>query len=140
MNEHHKGLRVARGAAAAMLAVAAIGGVAACGGESDEDKIRSLVTGVFDAAKDKDGKKFCDSFTEEAQRQLSGQTGDGCAKALETNPEFLDLIAEQGEPEITEVKVDGDKGTVKAKSEQTGEDTTQVVKEDGDWKLSSAAG
>ena len=123
--------------ATCVMALAAFG-FAACG-SSDEDQVRDAVNEFRDAAKEKDSEAICDQFTQEALERLTSQQGDAAKKACNDNiKQNADALAKEAEKgfEIKEVKVDGDKATVKTETEGEGESTAEFVKEDDEWKLS----
>ena len=118
--------------AVSTLAVASLA-AAGCGG-SEEDKVEEAVKDGAAAAKDKDAGKFCDLVSEESLEQLEDGAGKECEQAFDE--QALDALAEDApDPdsiEFDKVTVDGEKATVKIKGE---EEETQLVKEDGDWKV-----
>lgn len=107
-----------------ILVVAALG-LSACGGSSEEDQVRDVVKESV-----KTPTKLCDNLAAPALKTLGGEAK---CKALAKDQDGQDI-------KITSVDVKGDKATVKG----TGKDgkdagTLNLVKEDGDWKISIAA-
>lgn len=96
---------------------------AACGGDSDEDKIRAII---------EDGAETPSTICDNASKALLDQIGgkDACVEASKQAPD-------SGEPDISGVKIDGDKATATVK-DKDGTTTVGFVKEDGDWKVSSS--
>ncbi len=110
----------------ALLFVVPALALGACGGDSDKDKITSLIDDV-----NKDPATLCDNATKDVLKQIGGE--EGCRKAAKGAPK-------QTEVKVKSVKVDGDKATanVTAKVDGKAENNQEVkfAKEDGDWKIS----
>lgn len=97
---------------------------AGCGGDSDEDKVREVVQQFIDADPDVCGK-LTDKLLEE---QFDGK--EACEKAArEEGAEF--------EAEIESVEIDGDEARVRVDPKEGESATVVLVKEDGDWLISS---
>ena len=135
---HHQGSRLAtlRRVVLASVAVLALGGALGACGSSDEDDVKDQVNSFRDAAKDKDAGKLCDTLSNQFIKDQAGGSKETCEKALNASMDQLSKNAEK-KFEITSVKVDGDKATVKTKTGDEGESTSQWVKEDGKWKLTA---
>ena len=123
--------------ALALLAASSIL-AAGCGG-SDEDDVKSAVTDLAKAAKDKDYAKVCEGLTSEVRKQIQRGAaqagGGGCPKLFERLDKNGAVSKEIGDPdklEFEKVTVNGDKATVKLKGER---DPAELVKEDGEWKV-----
>jgi len=104
------------------LLAAALGG---CGG-SPEDDVREVVTAANDNISD--GEKFCNDYlTEELVKKSYGsvEACEQAAKEEKPSPGF----------KVGDVKVDGDKATVKTKDKEVGDSVVEMVKEDGEWVI-----
>lgn len=102
---------------------------AACGGDSDEDKIKAIIE---DGAKN--AETICDNATDKLLKQVGG-SADACKKAAK------EAEKEDGgdeAPENIDVSIDGDKATAKFKDED-GDNTVRFVKEGDDWKVDEVA-
>ena len=140
--QHQRGLKPDRrqssGYAAVMrnrallptLLTAAALAVSACG-ESDEDQIRSAVTGFTEGVQDKDAGKLCDSVITERIPE-----GEKCEDQV--SGEEFESVAKLEDIEVSDIKVDGDTATAKIVATVDGEKTEDdgtFKKIDGDWKL-----
>ncbi len=126
---------------AAPLAVLAL--LAGCGGgKSDEESVEQVVRDFAEATSESDGDRFCrELITREFLEQTTGAKGD---KAEEQCAKQIDALkgADIEIVEIKRTKVDGDKATVTAELEQQGrkgQQTFNLVREDGDFRLTSSA-
>jgi len=108
--------------------------VSACGGDSDEDQIRSVVTEFAEAVQEKDGAKLCDSVVTgriPGGRQCEGEVADA----------FFEEVEQAGEVEgvrVNEIEVEGDTATARVLVTVNGEemdDEGTFKKVDGDWKF-----
>ncbi len=105
----------------ALIAVA----LAGCGG-SPEDDVREAVVAANDNIDD--GPKFCNDYvTDELIKKSFGDVKACEAAAKDEKPA-------KGF-EVGEVKVDGEKATVKTKDAETGNSILELVKQDGDWVI-----
>jgi len=108
----------------ALLVVVPALSLGACGGgDSDKDKISSLVEDIG-----KDPAKLCDHATKDLLKQVGG-TKESCLKAAKGAKKDRDV-------KVDSVKVDGDKATAKLKG-VSGAQTASFVKEGGDWKIAN---
>ncbi len=113
--------------------------VRACGSD-DEAEVRKTVERFGQAARDKDYQALCDDLLAIALVNQARSAGQPCEVAMRIS------LGERKEPkvEIDSVKVDGDKARVKTHStavgEQPSQDTVGLIKEDGDWRISSLEG
>ena len=116
---------------------------AACGGgEDDRGQAQQVVRDFATAVNERDGERFCKELTtREYVEQVTQAKGDGAISQCETQ------IKQVRQPELKVVRVvktsiDGDKATVTAQLEHRGRTQEQVfrlVKEDGDFRLTSGA-
>ena len=94
--------------------------LAACGGSSDEDKIRAIVKDGSD-----DPSTICDNASKAVLQALGG--ADKCKEASKT-------ADTDGKSTVESVKVAGEKATARVKDD-SGTQSVQFVKEGGDWKV-----
>jgi hypothetical protein len=129
-------VRRSRKAIFCLLAVLALA-IGGCGGGdgSDEDEVRGVVRGYFDAFLGGDGQTACDLMSDETRQQIEDTIGD-CAEALGS---FAQLAPEGASAEIGEVTVDGE--TAAAEVDVRGnKDTIELERVDGEWLITSPAG
>jgi hypothetical protein len=127
-------------AVAALLATCALAvPVAGCGGGGgDQDDIQGVVDDFSSALLDTDGNKVCDLLTENAIKELTGGTSrDDCAKVIDDAGDPSDDDRKQLEnPEVTDLKVDGDTATAKVQTEGDDDPSgTKFRKVDGEWLI-----
>ncbi|WP_354698612.1 hypothetical protein DSM112329_04298 [Paraconexibacter sp. AEG42_29] len=104
-----------------MVTLAACGG----GGDSDEDKITSVINDVKD-----NPASLCDHFSAAALKSIPGGKA-ACVKQVKADPPSeADVKASK----IKKIEVDGEKATVTNET-KSGEATAKFVKEDGEWKF-----
>ena len=101
--------------------------LAACGGESDEEQIKSIISDATD-----DPASICDNASKALLEQLGGE--EQCKEASKAE-EGADADGDV-EVEVKSVKVDGDEATADI-TDKEGSQTISFVKEDGDWKLAT---
>jgi len=123
------------------LVAALATGATACG-ESEEDKVRGVIEGVNESAKDGDVGGLCDALADdilEAQYQAKGDEGrKKCEEDLKSNVDALKKDAE-GKFEVKDVKVDGDSASATV-VDNDGDNPIKLRKQDGDWKISELSG
>jgi hypothetical protein len=123
--------------AAALVAVA---GLAACGGDSDDKQVRAVVERFADAGAKQDYQRICDELITPALSKKVEEIGLPCEVA------FRQGLKDVKNPTLTvrSVKIDGDKALVgvhsTAANQQPSDDTVEVVKIDGEWRISSLVG
>jgi ABC-type glycerol-3-phosphate transport system substrate-binding protein len=124
------------GLAASLLTILALG---ACGG-SDKENAEQTVRDIASATSDSDGDKFCGLVTDQFLEQTTGAKGDkakdACKKQIDSNKSTKVKVTK-----ITKTEIKGDKATVTAELESSGQKRPQVFnlkKEDGEFKLSGA--
>ena len=110
---------------------------AGCGGESEEEQVRSTLDTFAAATAKKDYDAICDDvfskrLVEEVRRTLP------CEIALKNS----DLgAAKQPKLEVTRVRVNGERATADVKSsaanQRPSQDTVELVQEDGEWRIIS---
>jgi hypothetical protein len=95
------------------------------------------------AIADGDGGDACDRLTEDAQEQIADEAeGDGsCEEVIELVSGFLNDEQKDDLRDIepTDVEIDGDTATatVPEVGEQGQEEEVELVREDGDWRISN---
>ena len=120
-------------------AIAAAGGLAACG-DSDEDQVRAVVERFADAGAKQDYQRICDELITPALSQKVEQIGLPCEVA------FRQGLKDVKKPTLTvrSVKIDGDKARVAvhstAANQSPSDDTLEVVKVNDEWRISSLVG
>lgn len=121
---------------------AALAVVSGCGGGDDKKDVQQVVRDFATAVNERDGQRFCKELTtREYVEKVTAAKGDGAISQCERQ------IKQIRQPEYKVVKfvktsVDGDRATVTAQLENQGRTQRQVfklVKEDGDFRLSSGA-
>lgn len=128
----------------ATTAVALVLSLAACGGGSDEDDVRSASEDFVSAFKDENWEEVCSLMTEKSRAQLeqAGEALDakgGCADVWEKAKKFLPPETEKqlDNFEIDTVKVNGDTATVTTTDAKGS--PAQLIKEDGEWRINFAS-
>jgi len=111
-----------RSGLALLLVVPALA-LGACGGDSDKEKITTIIEDVGD-----EPAKVCEHATKKVLKQVGG-TEASCKKAAKGADKDRDV-------KVKSVDVNGDKAAAKIKGTQ-GDQTVNFVKEDGDWKVSA---
>ena len=114
-----------------VVLVTCCAGLAACGGSSEEDKVKDSLDSFQQAVQDKDKKAFCDAVT-------SGQIKDSAECEKQVKASDLESIGEVKDIKAEDIKVDGDKATAKVSVTVQGErnsDDATFRKVDGDWKI-----
>jgi len=110
-------------------------------GESDEDQVRNTVADFAQATKDRDFKEMCNDLLSQQLVKRLQTIGLSCEQVLERSTANQVLS-----PSITveKVKVRGDVALAQVQTTAVGEkpstDTLRLVKEDGDWRISSLSG
>lgn len=112
---------------------------AGCGG-SNRDQARAAAEDYVEALQDGDAEAACELLTRGAANELEDRTGGDCGAAM--NELFAALEAQGGSLEdvqVDEVNAAGQVATATFTG-SLGKATTELSKENGDWKLSSAPG
>ena len=118
--------------------------VAGCGGGGDDDNksAQQVVRDFVTAVNEKDGKAFCTEIaTREYVEKVTAAKGDSAIEQCESQ---IDQIRqpEYKVNKLVKTTVDGDRATVIAELAQQGQVRRQLfrlVKEDGDFRLTSGA-
>jgi ketosteroid isomerase-like protein len=134
-------LLAAAAVAAATLLFSACGGSG--GGDSEDAKVAAVVRDYFKAFAAGDGKQACEQLGAETRVKLEKETGaKDCAAAIGAaakEPDVKRFTKELGDVKVLEVEVDGSNATAKVRA--IGQTTTvPLQKEDGDWRITGAAG
>ncbi|HEX8073739.1 MAG TPA: DUF4878 domain-containing protein [Thermoleophilaceae bacterium] len=126
----------------AAIAALALGGCG--GGESDDAK--SALQDYVDAFAKGDGDRACSLLTKSTRDTFAARVAPitkskDCATSIDklskqAGPELLGALKDA---KVSDVKVDGDRATAKLKSGSS-TTTTQLRKEDGDWKVAGGPG
>jgi hypothetical protein len=133
--------------AGVVLVASAALALRACGGTSDDDSVRHVVTGYLAAVADGDGKRACALMTSgEAQRVAStflahaeGTGAAACPQAMKALAKAAPRSARDGlrHVRITAVKISGDHATVTI----AGATRAAQLQRSGDtWLISGRAG
>jgi hypothetical protein len=126
------------------LSLAAVGGVAltmaACGGGSDSDNVKSALSDYNEAVANKDASKACSHLSDAAKQTIGGKSCEQTLKAgfALLNAKQLDAFKNTT---ITNIKVSGDKATATItfpKDSGVPSQTQTLVKENGEWHLQAA--
>ena len=107
-----------------LLAVPALA-LGACGGSSDEDKIKDVIQAVA-----KDSSAICDHASDKLLDQLGEGGVEGCKEAARGYPD--DSAEEVGD--IT-VKIDGETATADFTDNDGEKQHVNFVKDGDDWKV-----
>ena len=112
------------GFATMIVTVLALG---ACGGGSSKEDAEQTVKDIASATNDSDGDKFCDLVTKAFLEQTTGAKGD---KAKDACKKQIDSLknADLKVAKITKTEVNGDKATVTAVLESSGQQRPQVFR------------
>ena len=124
---------------ALLLAVAICTALVGCG-SSDEDEAGTRVRAYLNAFADGDGERTCQQLTDEGARsfvdaitaQVPKLSASSCEEAVEA---VVDAGADTSvlrDVELTQVTVDGDTATVRAKG---GTADAELVKTDAGWRI-----
>jgi len=125
------------GLAALALTILVLG---ACGGGNDKEDAEQTVRDIASATSDSDGDKFCGLVTDKFLEQTTGAKGDKAQDACKKQIDSLKK-ADLKVQKISKTEIDGDKATVTAVLESSGQKRPQVFslkKEDGEFRLASA--
>ena len=123
-----------------MLAVLLCTALLGCGGGNDEDEVRETVRTYLNAFADGDGERTCQQLTNEGRRgfldalaaQVPGLPTASCEEAVDALEDAGADISVLRDVELTEVNVDGDTATVRAKG---GTADAELVKTDDGWRI-----
>lgn len=122
---------------AIVLAVVATA-LAACGGESEEDKAKSTVEDYLKAVTDGDGGAACELVSARTKKRIE-RGGRSCATTISSlNTGSGKAVLQQfKKAEVENVKVNGDTATATIKVAGLSQ-PARLRKEGGDWKLDSS--
>jgi hypothetical protein len=112
---------------------------AGCGGSSSE-QAQQAAEDYVEALQEGDADRACELLTRGAVNEIEDRTGGGCTAAMDEL--FAALEEERGslaDVQVDEVNVAGRVATATFRG-PLGKTTTELTKEDGDWKLTSAPG
>jgi hypothetical protein len=115
--------------AALLLAIPAFA-LAACGGDSDEDKIKDIINDGSE-----NPQTICDHATDKLLQQVGGSV-DACKTAAKEAEE--DEGGDTDKPDSIDVSIDGDKATAKFE-DKDGDNTVQFVKDGDEWKIDAVS-
>jgi len=96
-------------------------GLVACGGESDEDQVKTVVNQLANT-----DEKVCDKATDKFLKAVGG-TKEQCKKSAREDDGST-------KPKVGKITVDGDKATAELSADGS-KATFQLVKQDDEWKL-----
>jgi hypothetical protein len=128
-------------AAAGLIAVALL--LAGCGGDSDEDQVRSTIETYVEAFVAGDGKRGCELMTEETRNEFVNKvaaltrTGD-CARSLRVLRTLAgDATAKALEgADIEDIEIDGQTATATLVAGGN-RSPSKLAKVDGKWLISA---
>jgi hypothetical protein len=126
-------------AAAALVAVTALA-LPACGGEDQSEAVRGTLERFGRATAEKDYQTICDELFAPQLLTEVRQAGLPCEVALSRSS-----LAQAERPTLTvrSVSVDGDRASARirtgAANQPASEDTVQLVRQDGAWRIVSLA-
>ena len=117
------------------LAVVLALALAGCGGQTDEQEVRDVVSGFAEATSQKDYQRLCDEIFAPELLETLGQIGLPCEIALERA--YADL--ESPRVVIGAIEVDGNEATAQvrssAKGQQPSDDTLELVRVEDRWRI-----
>lgn len=108
-----------------------------CGAQSEPEDARGAAERYVQALSDRDGEAACAELSAGAVTEIENTASKPCPKALDTLLEGLG--GEGADLEVKEVNAAEDLGTV-AIDGPRGEIVSELVLEDGEWKLTSPGG
>ena len=119
---------------ASLFAVA----LAACGGPSDEEKIRTTIRAYYGAFAAGDGEKACAQLADEVRDEFTLRSrAPGCPDAIERatrRPDVKPYVKQLGDARVQSVEVHGK--TAKAHVRAIGQSTDVALVKEGDrWKI-----
>jgi len=106
---------------AALALTGLVLGLVACGGESDEDQVKTVVNQLANT-----DEKVCDKATDKFLKAVGG-TKEQCKKSAREDDGST-------KPKVGKIAVDGDKATAELSADGS-KATFQLVKDDDQWKL-----
>lgn len=119
--------------------VAALLGASGCGGDSDEQKVRSTLTRYERASASQDYAQLCRDVFARALTARVARVGLSCEQALRTG---LGSV-QAPKLEILKVKVTGARALALVRSSAAGQssstDTIELIKDGEDWRVSALA-
>ena len=124
---------------ACAIAVLAISGLAGCGGQSDTAAIRATMTRLERATAAKDYRTLCLTVLAPSVLAAAHQVGLGCEQALSKG------LGSVRDPQLVvrSIQVHGSTALVavhsSAANQASSDDTVQLVKLKGQWRVSSLA-
>lgn len=110
---------------ALLLAVPTLA-LGACGGDSDEDKIKDIINDGSENA-----VSICENATDKLIKEQLGGTRESCEKQAEE----AEKGDKDGDVKDLKVEVDGDKASANFTDNDGDANKVSFVKEDGDWKI-----
>jgi ketosteroid isomerase-like protein len=122
----------------ATVLAAACAVLAGCGGESDEEQVRSAVADFGEATAKRDYQRLCDEL-------LSERLVERTRQALPCEQAFRVGLEGVQSPKLTvrAVEVDGDTANARVRSEAQGQepsnDVIRLVREGGGWRIDALA-
>jgi hypothetical protein len=121
---------------AALAAACAL--LAGCGGESDEEQVRTTVADFGTATAKRDYQRLCDEL-------LSRRLVERAARAVPCEQAFRVGLEGVQSPQLTvqSVEVDGDRANARVRSVAEGQDPSndviRLVRQGGDWRIDELA-
>jgi hypothetical protein len=125
---------------AATFAAAAAAALAGCGGESDPNQVRDVVTRFAQATAKKDYQQICDELISRRLAETVEQFGLPCELAFRRGLQDV----RYPKLRIVRVQVKKDRAFVavrtSASNQMPSKDTLELVREDGQWRIAALSG
>jgi hypothetical protein len=113
--------------------------LAACGGADEEQQVRDTMQQFARATADKDYQALCDDLLDESLLEKLRARNLPCEVALRTGLEDV----ERPSLTVRSVSVDGDRASAvvrtTAANQEPSEDRVQLVRRDGEWRITALA-
>jgi hypothetical protein len=126
--------------AAAIAAAALLGSAGACGGPSEEEKVRATLDTFAEATAQRDWRRICDEVLARRLLDRLRAAGVGCEVALSTGLQGV----REPRLEIGAVTIRGDAATARvrtlAANQNESTDTVELVRQGDEWRIAALGG